>query len=57
MEDENIFDEDDALDYIIYEELSKSEKNRNNSGCLTSIVAFAVPVGGIVLWLARSLST
>ena len=36
MEDDNIFDEDDALDYILYKENSKGAKRINNgSGCLS----------------------
>ena len=44
MEDENIFDEDDALDYIIYEELEKESKPKKSSGCFTvGLIALVVP--------------
>lgn len=46
MDDDNIFDEDEALDYIMYEDVEK-EVGRNNadrSGCLGTIALFFCPV-------------
>ena len=43
MNDDNIFDEDDALDYIMYEENTKQpEGEKNSSGCLTGVIFFVV---------------
>ena len=39
--DDNIFDPDDALDYILYENAEKEvneQRNQNQSGCLGIIV-------------------
>ncbi len=50
MDDENIFDEDDALDYIIYEELEAEEgKSENKGGCLTVVTLFIVPVSTLII--------
>ncbi|MFW8601482.1 hypothetical protein ACOHYD_08370 [Desulfobacterota bacterium M19] len=57
MEDDNIFDKDDALDYIIYDELSQKDKNKKNGGCLSVLIAFTIPAGSIILWLARHITT
>jgi hypothetical protein len=45
----NLLDEDDALDYILYEEMAKCSKQRGNrkGGCLAVFVAVLVPVGGL----------
>lgn len=41
MEDDNIFDEDDALDFVIYEETENEvAKSNKSSGCLSSVVVF-----------------
>ena len=56
--DDNIFDEDDALDYIIYEDCEKSVNSTNSTqgggdggGCLGIFVAMiVVPPTGFVLW-------
>jgi len=56
MEDDNIFDEDDALDYIIYDELSQEEKNKNSSGCLSVLIAIIIPAGSVVFWLFKSVT-
>lgn len=43
--DDNIFDDDDALDYIIYEEVEKEVNDaEGGSGCLGVILILAVPV-------------
>ena len=47
-DDENIFDDDDALDYIIYKEMNKqSQGNHNkpgNTGCLGVLALVVLPV-------------
>lgn len=53
----NLFKEDDALDYIFFEEIEKGSRPRGskNGGCLTVPVAMLVPAGGWLLysqWLA-----
>lgn len=54
-EDENIFDEDDALDYILYEEAEKETgKTTKNAGCLTTILLAVSAIGYFVitaLWI------
>jgi len=56
MDDDNIFDEDDALDYILYEEHSKGPKNTNNgSGCLSVLILVAVPLTGCLCWFGKYL--
>jgi len=43
--DDNIFDEDDALDYIMYEEVEKEVNDtEGGSGCLGVVMILAVPV-------------
>ena len=45
MNDDNIFDEDDALDYIFYEELEdKNNKSPNNTGCLGVVILLIMPI-------------
>lgn len=46
MDDDNIFDEDDALDYVMYEDVEKNvEKNSSEkSGCLGALALFLCPV-------------
>jgi len=45
MDDDNIFDEDDALDYIIYEETQEKNKQiPKGGGCLTLIVLIPLPL-------------
>jgi hypothetical protein len=48
----NLLDEDDALDYILYEEMEKGSKQRGNrkGGCLVVFVAVLIPVGGWLLY-------
>jgi hypothetical protein len=44
--DDNIFDEDDALDYIIYEEVEKevnSNDPKSRSGCLGVMLVRIIP--------------
>lgn len=55
--DDNIFDEDDALDYILFKEVEK-EVNSNNpksrSGCLGVMLVLIIPAI-FSSWLAMSL--
>jgi len=54
MDDDNIFDEDDALDYIMYEEVSKNsqrENNKSTGGCLSLLLLLTIPVSSIVFCL------
>lgn len=42
--DDNLFDEDDALDYILYEECEKeTEEPNGKSGCAGMLVLLLVP--------------
>ncbi len=47
-DDENIFDDDDALDYIMYEEMNKQSQGNQNkpgkTGCLGAVALFVLPV-------------
>ena len=54
--DENIFADDDALDYIMYEEVNKQGQDNQNkpgkAGCLGVLALFALPatvIGYIIL--------
>ena len=41
--DDELFDKDEALDFIIYDKLEKQGTNRkNNAGCLGSLVLFLI---------------
>jgi len=55
--DDNIFDEDDALDVILYEEVEK-ETNTNDpksrGGCLGMLLVLIIPAM-FSSWLAMSL--
>ncbi|BCL61911.1 hypothetical protein DGMP_26040 [Desulfomarina profundi] len=44
MDDENLFDEDEALDFIIYDEIQKEESSPKSSGCLSIIILIATPI-------------
>ncbi len=50
--DDNLFDDDDALDYIMYEECNNETNNQRNSrGCFGTIMFFLVsPVTGLLFW-------
>lgn len=43
---DNIFDQDDALDFIIYEELEKHNRKQdgNRGGCLGLLILMFIPV-------------
>lgn len=56
-DEKNLFDKDDTLDFIIYDQIEKDSHHRGNrnGGCLTVLVAVLVPAGGWLLysqWLA-----
>ena len=47
-DDDNIFDKDDALDYIMYKEVEKDSQNKpSNKGCLGMVVMFIIPLAGL----------
>lgn len=50
LENDNIFDEDDALDFIIYEELEKqnNEPKNGKGGCLGTILLLLVPAASMI---------
>jgi len=49
---DNIFDDDPALDFIIYEELEKQNQGQKsgNGGCLGGIVLMLLPVACAVFF-------
>ena len=52
---DGIFDDDDALDYIIYEDVindSTPSPRGNNHGCLGMVVVLLTPLTGL-FWLLR----
>jgi len=55
-EDDNIFGDDEVLDYIIYEKIEKEAgKKKNNAGCLSTIFMMISTCGSfamLVLWIA-----
>jgi len=58
-ENENLFDDDDALDYILYEECEKTDKKNGGSGCLGVLGVLLLPVAafsGYILIRAGQLS-
>ncbi len=48
---DNIFDEDDALDFIIYEELEKQgrEQKGGKGGCFGIVVLLLLPAASVML--------
>ena len=48
-----IVDDDPALDCILYEEMTKEDKNRQNGGGCLGVVILLAPLAGGVLWLAK----
>jgi len=48
---DNISDDDDALDFIIYEELEKQGQERKGvkGGCLSMVVLLLLPVASLML--------
>jgi hypothetical protein len=53
-DDDNIFDEDDALDYIIYEDLEKEQPERQGDngkgGCLGLLILLIFPPAAVLFW-------
>lgn len=43
MEDDNIFDEDDALDYIMFEKHEHEKPRGGNSGCFSILLILVIP--------------
>jgi len=41
--DGNIFDDDDALDYILYEESEKDVHEQKGGGCLSVVLVLIAP--------------
>jgi len=57
MKDDNPFDKDNALDYIIYEEITKQNKHiGNNKGCLSLVVLIVLPAGSLLVWILNLLT-
>lgn len=52
MDEDNLFDDDDALDYVLYEECAEERKiGRRQGGCLGMLVFLLIlPVTGLLLW-------
>ena len=51
MEDDTIFDEDDALDCILLEEnCAEAQKTNKSSGCFSAVIAMSIPFAGILWW-------
>jgi hypothetical protein len=49
-EDDNIFGDDEVLDYIIYEEVEKElGKKKSNAGCLSTIILAISTFGGFAV--------
>ncbi|MDO9067087.1 MAG: hypothetical protein Q7W05_01365 [Deltaproteobacteria bacterium] len=48
---DNIFDKDDALDFIIYKEFEKHDRQQKagKGGCLGVIVLLLLPVASVML--------
>ena len=53
-DDDNIFDKDDALDYVMYEEVKKDDQYKpSNKGCLGMVALLAIPIGLIGFFLSK----
>lgn len=56
-EDNNFLDEDEALDYILYEEMEKETgRPSKNTGCLTSLLVMVSAIGCLAaatIWIIR----
>lgn len=57
MDEENLFDEDEALDFIVYEELQKEENNPKSGGCLSTIILLVIPTFYFTLAAYRIVTT
>ena len=51
MDDENLFDEDGALDFVLYEEAEKDRNNLKNSGGCLSVFIFFLFVPATLLYI------
>ena len=52
FEDDGLLDDDPALDFILYEEMEKDQKEpKGNGGCLGVLVLFLLPCASTVFWL------
>lgn len=49
-ENDNIFDKDNALDFIIYEELEKQDRGRKSgkAGCLGIVALLLLPAASVM---------
>ena len=54
QDDDNFFDDDDAVDFILYEEMTRqgqdnqsNQKKPGNNGCLGVVVLLVLPALGI----------
>ena len=53
-EDDNIFGEDEVLDYIIYEEIEKETGQKSSTGCFGTILVMISTFGGfatLIFWM------
>ena len=51
MDDDNLFDDDDALDYIMYEECEKGRgAHKGGNGCFGVALALLIPFVGTLLY-------
>ncbi|MDY0222415.1 MAG: hypothetical protein RBR67_14875 [Desulfobacterium sp.] len=52
---DNVFDEDDALDYILFEEAQKEvDKDKTNTGCLPVILLAVSTIGCLAtIWFVQ----
>jgi len=51
-EDNGLLDDDPVLDYILYEEMEKDQKEpKGNGGCLGVFALFLLPCVSIVYWI------
>lgn len=50
-----IVDDDPALDFILYEEMSKNDRKQKGGqgGCLSVIVLFLLPVASMMLFYSK----
>ncbi len=47
--DDNIFDQDDALDYVLYEDSEKDfHRPQRRAGCLSVLAMLIIPVAAIL---------
>ena len=58
MDDKNIFDEDNALDYIMFEEHENmnNQKHNKNSGCFGLVFICTIPAASCVHYFIKLVS-